>query len=60
MEPIFVEIWCQFAPAKDGKWSVKAWAERPLPNAKYYLVRIPVLAELIGGEIVTEVTEPEQ
>jgi hypothetical protein len=53
-----VEVWAQFAPTKDGKWSMKAWAERPdwaLPNAKYYLVKIPVPAELLGDEIVAEV-----
>jgi hypothetical protein len=61
MEPIFIELWAQFAPNKDGKWSMKAWAERPdwMPNAKYYLVKIPVPAELIGGEIIAEV-EQEQ
>ena len=60
MKEIYVELWCQFAPAKDGKWTMRAWAERPdwrLPDSKYWLVRIPVPAELIGGKLVAEVTE---
>jgi hypothetical protein len=57
MTQIYVELWCQFAPTKDGKWSVKAWAERPdwIPNGKFYLVKIAVPQELIGGEIVADV-----
>jgi hypothetical protein len=63
MEPIFIAIWCQFAPGKDGKWTVRAYCERPdwqLPNAKYYLVKIPVPNELIGGEIVAEVSNESE
>jgi hypothetical protein len=58
---IYVEIWCQFAPTKDGKWSMRAYVDRPdwqLPNAKYYLVRIPVPMELVGQEVTAEVTPP--
>jgi hypothetical protein len=57
MTQIYVEVWCQFAPTKDGLWSMKAWQDKPdwLPNAKFYLVKIPVPQELIGGEIVAEV-----
>jgi hypothetical protein len=57
MRQIYVELWAQFAPTKDGKWSMKAWADRPdwIPNTKYYLVKIPVPAELIGQEVTAEV-----
>jgi hypothetical protein len=63
MEPIYIELWCQFAPTKDGKWSMRAWTERPdwmLPNAKYYLVRIPVPQELVSQEtVIAEVKADE-
>jgi len=53
-----IEVWAQFAPTKDGKWSMKAWQDKPdwLPDGKFYLVRVPVPQDLIGGEIVAEVT----
>src|SRR5262249_61293754 len=54
---IYVEVWCQFAPTKDGsKWSMKAWQDKPdwLPDGKFYLVRIPVPSELIGGTVMAE------
>ena len=62
MTQIYVEVWAQFAPTKDGKWSMRAWVDRPdwqLPNAKYYLVKIPVPTELLGGEVIAEVTAAE-
>jgi len=37
---------------------MKAWQDKPdwLPDGKFYLVRVPVPQDLIGGEIVAEVT----
>ena len=29
MKEIYVEIWCQFAPGEEGKWTMRAWADRP-------------------------------
>jgi hypothetical protein len=57
MTQIFVEVWAQFTLTKDGKWTMRAWQDRPdwLPDGKFYLVRVPVPSELIGGEITAEV-----
>jgi len=54
---IYVELWCQFAPTKDGKWTMKAWQDKPdwMPGGKFYLVRVPVPADLIGSEAIAEV-----
>jgi len=30
MTQIYVELWCQFSPTKDGKWSMKARKSRRL------------------------------
>ena len=62
METIYVELWCQFAPTKDGKWSMKAWQDKPdwMPGGKFYLVRVPVPADLIGAEIIADVWDEQR
>jgi hypothetical protein len=55
---VYVELWAQFEPTKDGKWTMRTWTERAdwmLPNSRFYPVKIPVPVELIGQEIVAEV-----
>jgi len=62
MEQIVVELWAQFAPTKDGKWAMRAWQDKPdwLPHGKFYLVRLPVPQDLIGGEIIAEIERAER
>jgi len=62
METIYVELWVQFAPTKDGKWSMKAWQDKPdwMPGGKFYLVRVPVPADLIGAEIIADVWDEQR
>lgn len=53
-ESIFIEKWCRFLLI-NGKWDVQMWPEQVTASCKLYKLRIPVPAELVGGEVVAEV-----
>jgi hypothetical protein len=57
-ETIYIEKWARFLLV-DGKWDCQTWPDRVTAGCKLYRLRIPVPAELIGGEVVAEITSDE-
>lgn len=56
LEQIFIEKWARFLLV-DGKWDVQTWPDQVTAGCKLYRLRIPVPAELIGGQVVAEVAD---
>lgn len=55
-QPIYIEKLVTFS-YRDGKFDVAIFSGELAPGMKCFRLRIPVPPELIGGEIVAEVTK---
>jgi hypothetical protein len=53
-EQIFIEKWARFLVI-DDKWNIQIWPDQAPAEYKLYRLRIPVPAELVGGQVVLEV-----
>jgi hypothetical protein len=59
-QPIYVEKWVVFHVDHNGKWDVAIFSGELAPGTKCFRLKIPVPTELIGLEVIAEVTEKEE